>query len=283
MEIFVLTKEHEQAFYPILPDNMTATNLREGIVLLGACEVNAEGVEQACGSMVLQQINDVTWVIKWIFVSPDFTRRGIGSALLETAKNLCEQMQMQLFCLFSEETEMYALRGLFEKAGFELKEKEGKSYSVSVGQVGYAEYFEKKQSADAKIKVLSQVSQKQLDEFNRAMYKEGKLFVNPLDKQWPLQDVSVVYVENKKILACVIMEQLEENIVSLSFACAQEKAAMRLFLLLYKAQELLREKYPPETELVIPCVTGVSRKLVETILPNAQVTLQSYSARWMPN
>lgn len=283
MEVFVLTSENVEAFYPILPDNIKETNLREGIVLLGASEVNTEGQEQACGALVLQRFNDVTWVIKWILVSPEFTRRGIGSALLETAKDICEQMQMQLFCLFSEAPEEYTLRGLFEKSGFELKEKNGKNYSVSIGELGYAEYFEKKQSADSKIKVLSEVSQRQLDEFNRAIYKEGKLFVNPIDKQWPLQDVSVVYVENKKILACVIMEQIEEGVVSLSFACAQEKAAMRLFLLLYRAQELLREKYPPETELVIPCVTGVSRKLAETILPNAHVTLQSYSARWMPN
>ena len=283
MEVFVLTNENVEAFYPILPDNIKETNLREVMVLLGASEVNTEGQEQACGAIVLQQFNDVTWVIKWILVSPEFTRRGIGSALLETAKDICEQMQMQLFCLFSEAPEEYTLRGLFEKSGFELKEKNGKNYSVSIGELGYAEYFEKKQSADSKIKVLSEVSQRQLDEFNRAIYKEGKLFVNPIDKQWPLQDVSVVYVENKKILACVIMEQIEEGVVSLSFACAQEKAAMRLFLLLYRAQELLREKYPPETELVIPCVTGVSRKLAETILPNAHVTLQSYSARWMPN
>ena len=41
-------------------------------------------------------------------------------------------MQMQLFCLFSEAPEEYTLRGLFEKSGFELKEKTGKIFEKSM-------------------------------------------------------------------------------------------------------------------------------------------------------
>lgn len=283
MEVFALTNENVQAFYPILPDDIRETNVNEGIILLGACETNTEGESQACGAMVLQRLHEVTWVIKWLLVSPDFARRGIGSALLETAMDICDQLQMQLFCLFSEAKEEYALRGLFEKAGFELKAKKSRNYSISVGEIENAKYFKKKQKPDEKIKSLSAVPQKRLDEFNYTVSKKGKLFVKPIDKQWPLQDVSVVCIENKQITACAIFEQLAEGVVSLSFAYAQENATMKLFLLLYRAQEILREKYSPETELVIPCVTEVSCKLVETILPDAQVTLQSYSARWVPN
>ena len=79
-----------------------------------------------------------------------------------------------------------------------------------------------------------------------------------------------------------IFEQTAEDCVQLSFVYADQGASMRLPMILLKANELLQEKFPPETELIIPCVTEVSRKLVEKLLPGARCTLQSYSALCKP-
>ena len=50
--------------------------------------------------------------------------------------------------------------------------------------------------------------------------------------------------------------------------------------LLRQAYQLLSRQYPAETEVVIPCVTDTSRRLVEKLLPSAAVSLVTFSAQY---
>ncbi len=281
MEAFILTSENVEAFYPLLPEDSRETVPETGVVLIGAVERELDGTRQACGAMVMQMLNDV-WLIRWLLVSPERRGFGAGTQMLELAQSIAEQTEMKLFCLFSEGDGDQGLYHLFSKHLFFISDREGKSYSIPVGELGNEQFFTTERNIDAAVKVLAEVPQQMLHTLNQTVTERDKMLVAPIDKQWASSDISVVYVEKNRIVACVIFEEIDENTVSLSFAYAEEKASMKLFTLLYRAQQLLRKKYSADAELIIPCVTDVSRKIVESLLTRAELVMRTYSAEWSP-
>jgi len=286
MRAFLISEEALEAFRPVLPDDVEKTDLENGVLLIGAANMDKNGIEHACGALVLQVVNEGTMLIKWILVAPQWCGRGAGRAMMEEAVGIADGLNMQLFCVFSESPDAERTSSLYhilEWRGFRIFRGESKSYSIAVGEIGKESFFQREVKSVSGIMTLERLSERQLARFNRTLEQQGSLFVNPISKEWALGDISVVQVENGEISACAIFEQIDEQTVSLAFVYSSVAASMQLLLLLYKAYQLLSRKYSPETELVIHCVTETSCKLVEKLMPSAKTELVSYNAWLAPD
>lgn len=285
MTTFMLDAENIQAFYPILPDEHILPDIEGGLVVLGAVEENNDGTEKACGALVMETLDDETWNISWLLVAPDARGRGAGTQLMEEAEEVAAVTDKYLYCAFSEEVEQGeagALYSLFANRGYLMEETRGSVYSITLKDMAQEEFFRRESKPAAGLKTLNEVSDVHLAAMNRDLAQKKRLYVPPISARWALGDVSVVSMKDNTVEACAIFEQIAEDCVRLAFAYADPNASMRLPGMLLKAHGLLQKKFPPETELVIPCVADVGRKLTEKILPGAKRVLQGYSALAKP-
>lgn len=286
MEAYVLTNNNVPAFYALLPEEYHKTEYEDGIVVLGVVKPSEDGEDaQACGTLVLEMLDDNIFLLKWILVSRDYRNQGAGTTLLDLACDIAAQMDMQIYGIFSEEISAVKEGGmyrLFDRYGFHIQERDAKSYSISIGEIGKEEFFEKQYKNSDKIVTLDRVTNQQINALNNTLFDQNIMYVGPISKNWTVNDVSVAYIENDVIMACVLYEQVSEDVVRLAYAYSHNKKAPYMPLLLHKTYQLLQDKYAADVQLVIPCVTEVSQKLVEKLMPSARAELITYSAQIKP-
>ena len=282
MDVFALTAENVSAFYPLLPEDVREPNTEEGIVLLGAAAPDEDGSLRACGTAVLQMVDEDTWFVTWLLVAPEYRGQGAGTGLLTLAAEIADAMEMQLYTVFSEAPEAKqdgSLYRLFARCGFSLQPREARSYTTSVGRMGEEPFF-RPQKGGAGFTTLTNTPERLIAALNRTLAERGQLLAGPISRETALSDISVTYTEDDRITACAIFTPLGGDGVSLSFVYAHSSASARMPGLLRQAYQLLSRQYPAETEVVIPCVTDTSRRLVEKLLPSAAVSLVTYSAQY---
>ena len=93
MDVFALTAENVSAFYPLLPEDVREPNTEEGIVLLGAAAPDEAGSLRACGTAVLQMVDEDTWFVTWLLVAPEYRGQGAGTGLLALAAEIADAMR----------------------------------------------------------------------------------------------------------------------------------------------------------------------------------------------
>lgn len=285
IDTYVLGAEDLRAFYPLLPEEHRKTDLDEEFAILGAVGTDTEGVQHACGVMVLKIVREDMLLLRWMLVAPACQRQGIGYALMDLAQGIAEEMQMQIVGNFSQkvgEGKDGAVYRFMKHNDFSIYAEGAKSYSVPLGRIGEEDFFQRDGRSKGII-TMAEASSVMIMAMNRELMEKGLLFIGPVSKEDILADVSLVEVVNGEIQSCVIFREINEKTVELAFVYTDSKGSVKMPLMLIQAYHLLKEKYPAETELVIPCVTDSSCKLVETLAPSAEVTLTSYSVQWMPN
>lgn len=92
----------------------------------------------------------------------------------------------------------------------------------------------------------------------------------------------MVVVKEGIIKACVIFREIRKEEIELAFVYTESKSTAQMPLLLIQAYQVVKEKYPPTTELVIPCVSESSSRLVEALVPTAKIERVAYSVQWLP-
>ncbi len=285
-EVFLLTGDNMEAFFPLLPEEYQTASIAEGTVLLGAAGEDSDGVKHACAAMVLEMLDEEAFVLHWMLTAPQYQRQGIGTALFQLAAEIVNELDMQILCTFCEKNdpekaEAGAVYGFLEKQGFALCRQEGRAYSITLDRIGEESFFAQKRKKVSGLIPLQEVSDKLLTVFNHTLEKQGQLLIGPISKKTALADVSLVDMEEDgDIQGCAIFRSLGEDAAELAFLYTSRKGSVRMPLMLLQAYALMRERFLPQTKLVIPCVTEASHKLVKTLLPTATVTHISYSGRW---
>ena len=205
--------------------------------------------------------------------------------MLQLACELAGQMGMQILCVFSGEPESAGddpQYRFFKKHGFAMERRMSGSYSVSLEALGREAFFRREQTISGSVLTLAETPARLIETLNRTLEEQGLLLDGPITKEQTVGDVSLVYTEEETITACVIFREPGEGMVELSYAYSGRKASLQMPALLLRAQRLLSRRYGPETELVIPCVTDTSRRLVEALAPSAVVKRRAYRACWRP-
>lgn len=284
MEAFSITNENIEVFYPLLPEEFQKQEIDENIVLLGAAQTNDAGENHACATMVISVAGDSLLLINWILVAPEYRNLGAGTAMMELLQDLAKQMNMKVIAVFSQESEANEsdLYRFFNKYGFNISERESKEYSVFLSELDKSESLNREQTNQKGIVKLKDVTPRMIAELNKTLAEQGMLLSGPISKEYCISDISIVHVENDSITSCVVFRELGDKTIELSFTYSGKRAPMQMYSLLVHAKHLLCQRYDADTELVIPCVTVVSRKLAEAFIPSARVSLISYIAQWQP-
>ena len=284
IEAFVLTEEMIPAFYPLLPEEHRKADIDEEFVILGAIGTDRDEVCHACGTMVLKVAREDILLLTWMLVAAKYQRQGAGYALMDLAQDIAKEMKMQVIGTFSqkaEEGKEGSIYRFLKNNDFTIYDEGAKSYSISIGKIGEEDFF-KKSIRGSEYMTLEETPSGMIMDLNRELAEKGLLLIGPISKDENLAEVSLVSVENGRIHTCVIFRAIDETAVELAFVYTGSKASMQMPLLLMQAYQTLKEHYLPETELVIPCVTEASCKLVETLLPSAKETMVSYRVQWVP-
>ena len=285
MTTFALTQDTVQAFYPLLPEQDISLDPESGTVVLGAAEELEDGDAQACGALILEAADENTFFLRWLLVAPEYQRRGAGSALLMLAMEVAAALDMQIFCVFSADpgdAENAPLFQLFSKHGFYLQPRESRSYAISLGEMAKEAFFQRESRPGPGIMALKDTPAAVLNAMNRTLEQKGLLYVDPISSNWAMDDVSLICTDGDEAVACAIFDRIDEHTIRLAYVHADSKASMRLPMILLQANQLLQERFSPDTQLVIPCVSDTSRKLAEKLLPSARVSLCTFSAQAKP-
>lgn len=284
IEAYVLTEDMITAFYPLLSEEHRNADIEEELVILGAEGTDSTGVLYACGTMVLKAVREDMLLLTWVLVAPKYRRQGAGYALMNLAQDIAKEMKMQIVGTFSQKVKdgkEGAVYRFMKNNRFTIYNEGAKSYSISVGKVGEEVFFRKARVGSGTMS-LEETPSGILMDLNRELAEKGLLFIGPISKEESLSKISMVHVEQGKIQSCIIFKALDKTAVELAFLYSGEKNSVHMPLLLIEAYQKLKESVSPETELVIPCVTETSCKLVETLIPSARETLVSYRVQWIP-
>lgn len=284
IEAFVLTEEVIPAFYPLLPGERRKADIDEEFVILGAIGIDRDEVRHACGTMVLKVVREDILLLTWMLVAAKYQRQGVGYALMDLAQDIAKEMKMQIIGTFSQKAEEGkdgSIYRFFKNNDFAIYNEGAKSYSIPIDKIGEEDFFKKSRRGSGYM-TLEETPSGMIMDLNRELTEKGLLLIGPISKEETLANVSLVNVDHGKIQTCVIFRDIDETAVELAFVYTESKGSMQMPLLLMQAYQILKEHYLPETEVVIPCVTEVSCKLVETLIPSAKATLVSHRVQWIP-
>ena len=285
MEAFLLTEEIVKAFYPLLPEEFQKEETEEDVFILGAVEADDEGENHACAVMVVTVSNDSTLVINWMMVAPNYRNRGAGASMMALLQDLAKEMNMNILCVFSQKVEIHSrdIYHFFKKFGFHINKSESKSYSMRIGDLEKSQILNREQNKGKNIILLKDATNRMIREFNRSLAEQGMLLVGPISKKTHIDNISIVRVENETIISCMVFREIDEKTVELSFVYTGEKSPLQMYSLCVYAKQLLCQNYDLDTELIIPCVTTISQRLVETLITSAEISFESYIAKWNAN
>lgn len=284
MDAVIVTVEEIKSFYPLLPEEYQKEDIEEEFIILGAVGEDSEGIYHAVGTMVLKAVHEDTLLLQWMLVAPNAQRQRAGYVMMELARQIAREMQMQILGSFSQkagEKKEGAFYHFLKHNHFTIYNEGAKSFSISLEQLSKEAFF-KKQAKGSGYLPLGEASTVMIMELNHRLWEKGLLLAGPISREECMADISMVHEEHGRIEACIIFRGIKEDVIELSFLYAGSKGSVHMPLLLLHGYQNLKEKVEPKTRLLIPCVTEVSCKLVETLAPSAEVILESYRMQWVP-
>ena len=282
VSVTILEEEELPLFYPLLPEELKRMCLTQDIIVLGAVGTDSRNARHACGIMVIRVISKDIMLLRWIMVAPANQRQGIGCQLMAAAQTIAGEMNMKMAGNFSEKAETNirgSIYSFLQKNGFVISGEEAKSYVTTLGEIGCEPFFQRTVK-DRRTTTLEEVSSAMLMRFNYHLREEGQLFIGPVSKEKVLSDISTVIVKEGEIKACIIFREIKEKKLELAFVYTDRKKTAQMPLLLIQAYHMMKGKYSEDTVIVLPCVTRVSGRLVEAMVPSAKVEQIAYHVQW---
>ena len=283
-EVYILMDEEVTPFLPLLPEDNCKADPGAGFVILGAIGTDPEGVSHACGAMVLKIVREDMLLLRWLLVSPKYQCQGIGSKMMIYAQEIAKEMGMQIVGNFSQkpkEGKEGMIYRFLRQRDFVIYPEKARSYTVTLDEIGKEDFF-KKEIKKINYITLEEASSHMIIDLNHELSEKGLLFIGPISKENILSDISLMIEKQGEVQSCIIFRSIGESELELAFLYTDSKASVQMPILLIQAYQILKEKYPLETTVVIPCVTEASTRLVETLLPLAKKDRVAYSVQWLP-
>lgn len=244
-------------------ESVTALGLTQGDVAIGA---------------VAGYLEDGRYQIASLYVAPDYRRCGGGRMLLEGLFDVLGGYALGVeisFTVTKEEHE--TLIPFLESVGFEREPDHGKTlYRTTLGEAVKPTIFavggKKIGTPFSQLDQAAMSALKKTASVNSAPVPEHGLFAKSVD-----MDLSMVCLNGSAVEAFLVFEIAGSGGLRLSALWSGSKNPALLPGLLRTAVTAAREKYPPETYIVVQAVNDASAALVRALLPGAKVVSHTYS------
>lgn len=277
MKIGTIDQMQWSRFAPLLlPVVTNALEQGEKIGLLGLTEEDV-----ACGAAAYYMDGNRLQILS-IYVAPNYRERGGGSLLLTTLARLARRGTVPAYEMaldFSATTEEHRdLVRFLEHMGYQRRiSNEGNFYHMSLEQMLASPYNRPSKEPSKDVVPFQELSSTELHLIQHHAVQSG-LSVLPVKRLTDPEvepDVSCVLFKNGIAVAFLLFQKNESK---LELSCAWDGAhqAQHIPKMLRYAVCRLREKYPPETQVVVYAVNGVCENLVLKLVPDVQPVFMRY-------
>lgn len=244
---------------------LTVLGLTEEGIACGA----AAGWIQAGGSLALSSL----------YVCPDYRRRGGGRLLVDTlcrlaAENGCQTAEAAFTCTQPEHETLFPF---LEALGFQRETAAIPAlYQTTLAQLASLPFFSRGQALPGGILPFSRISPQLLDAaYQRAVRNEENYLDVPFTHDSVEREVSVGMVWEDALRSFAAFTVPGPG--QLRLAWLKIEHPIDLPLLLRAACLLLREAYPPETEITLEAVSSPADELARSLLPGAKPISHTYT------
>ena len=252
--LFVLDSESIRAFQELYPGRIS-DRYNFNTIALGYVED-----EKPVGLIVCQLIDKQNLLIEWLYVSEDYQRRGIGSALLqEILKMGSKEPQLQWINVLCHGEDMRLW--LMTKEFYVEVEASFVEYQTTLDKL-----LPLPETNKTNIKRLKDVTDKELRLLNHKLGKEDiavGITLPVLAADYLEQ--SLVYVENNEVMACILFQKDEESI-NVSYLYSND--AKITGLLIGQAQKLLAREYGETCRIQACGINETSQRLIRKLFNN---------------
>lgn len=264
----MLDRREADVFQGYLLPEVYARRMEPSVFFYGAT------VEDEIIAVASFEIGAVENELLSVAVSPAWQGKGVGSELVDQIIELLVENGANGFTAYlsGNAEELDGLDQFLWRCGFELEDDE------PVGQFTLADA----QEADMLQRVMQVRRPAAVQPLSSVTSVESRRFANQLVSKdlyygWQspaiLQDVSAVYMEEDKIVGCVLIGDRAEEGLVLEFAYVEKscKDQLALLHLIAFSLEKLVERYPLETPISTITVNTIAESILERIL-GAHVT-----------
>lgn len=260
----------------LLPVVREALENGENVALLGLTEENV-----ACGAAAYYMDGNRMQILS-IYVAPDYRERGGGSLLLTTLARLARRGPAPAYEMaleFSATTEEHwGLIRFLEDMGYQKRiSGEGNFYNMSLGQMLASPYNSPLKEPSKDVVSFHQLSSVDLHMLQHHAAQSGLVVlpVKRLSDPEVESDISCALIKNGIAVAFLLFQKNETN---LELTCAWDSThqAQHIPKMLRYAVSRLREKYPPETQVVVYAVNRTCESLVLKLVPDVHPVFVCY-------
>ena len=273
----LIAKNQMEAFLPLLP---------EGRQILNSPDVFAVGAVKdgrACGILVFRA-DEMTADILHLAVSEAFRRQGIANSLIDFLCKSVWETGTAVLCSFSADDRDAPLCRLLTKRGdFTLAETEDYICRFPCKDLA-AVNLSAVPPAGSRIQAFYKLPPDMRSSFFSHLKGDNAGFARGLheDRARMLEPLCLCAVEQGAVQAAIFCQN-QEGSVLLSFVYARPGHVRSLMALTGRLRELLLKAADKVPYLYIAAVTQESRKLVERLLPEREITGRFYTACWDMN
>ena len=273
----LISKVHERAFLPLLPKELHILN-EGGVYAIGAVKEN-----QVCGVLVFRA-DAFAADILYLAVAEPFRGQGIANGLIDFLCQSAWQATTAVTCTFSAVGRDDPMCRLLTKRGdFTLEETEDYICRFPCKDLADVE-LPAALPAGSRIEPFYKLRPNMQTRFFSELNEDNAEFADGLkqERNSMLESLCLCVTEGDDVRAAIFCQN-QDGDVMLSFAYASPNHSRALIALLGRLKELLLKAADKVPCLQIAAVTPQSRKLVNKLLPQREITRKFYMASWDMN
>ena len=273
MMIGILPPGDPGVFRPLLlPEVTEALDNGEPVTVLTLTQQDA-----AVGALA-GYLDHARFQILSLYIAPDYRRCGGGRMLIEALFHALDGYASGIDISFTlTRPEHRTLPSFLTNMGFSrVPSTEETLYLTTLGQAAHVPFFDGKSGISAT--PFTELSPAALAQMERAARQTGA----PVPKggfraQSIDRSVSLVSMSGGSVAGYLVFERTPFGDLTLSAAWSDSKNLMHMPGLLRNGVAKLRDRYSPETKIMIQAVTPASAGLIRTLLPDAEAISYTYS------
>lgn len=270
----LLNKNQLTPFLPLLPENEVVFDA-ENVFAIGAIDDNT-----ACGIMTFSA-DEIIVTIQYIAVSPDHRRQGIANGMIDFLCTYAGKETIAVLTTFAAKDRDEPICRLLTKRGdFTINEDE--DYICRIPSTELSKLtIPAELPYDTVIAAFYELSEEQQNNFFMELKKDNAEFAISLENEssFMLKPLCLCAVTNGKVGAAIFCQKQSSDVL-LTFAYAVPNHIRSLMSLISHLRDLVSAAADKVPYLRIAVVNPESRKLVETLCPNREITSHFYTASW---
>lgn len=266
MEIYILDNDTLPIFGDLSSDALPQS-LSEDMIAVGAIEGSKKKAKPV--GLLLAKVKGDALEIKWIYVSKEHRRKGIGFELISTLVNAADTADdagiTGVYAMFSEDDEN--LYPFLYGIGFDCYAKEGLcQYYVRISDMKDLPLY---QGNTYDILRLDRVPKKWMNTFQAKLLKKERV---KLGVAFPIipadyHELSMVLCHDKEIRAMILLKEIKEGLEVSWVYSANPKSTVWL---LAKVKQEVEKRYGKKAVLLFGSLSEATGRLTEHLFPKAK-------------